>query len=161
MGTDFFGIFFTLTWVFYSNELIHGDFLGYFNIFGQIWMIKVTISTLLPIGLGVSAFFLVGFWIMLFAILLNPGFSSRHGERRIGYTFLWIVFAPIITILGAFVACLFAEVFCFGLLAVFVFVFSTSRIKSLPKQSVRNVLSSILTFLSNGSDKIVRVLAVN
>ena len=35
---DFFGIFFTLSWVFYSNDSIHGNFFGYFNIFGTIWL---------------------------------------------------------------------------------------------------------------------------
>ena len=46
--TDFFGIFFTLTWVFYTNDSIHGDFFGYFNIFGTIWLYKFAISNYFP-----------------------------------------------------------------------------------------------------------------
>ena len=55
--TDFFGIFFTLTWVFYSHDSIHGDFLGYFNIFGEIFFWKFAISILLPVALAVTVFF--------------------------------------------------------------------------------------------------------
>ena len=47
--TDFFGIFFTLTWIFYSNDAIESEYFGYFNIFGIIWWYKFAISTYLSL----------------------------------------------------------------------------------------------------------------
>ena len=89
--TDFFGIFFTLTWVFYSSDAIHGNFLGYFNIFGQIWMYKFMIATLLPVSLGLMVFFLFAFWVMYFALLCDPEFD-RDPCIRFGYSSLWFIF---------------------------------------------------------------------
>ena len=64
--TDFFGIFLTLTWVFYNNDMIDGDFLGYFNIFGTIWIWKFGIATLLPVAL-----LLIGFLCSCYCICVD------------------------------------------------------------------------------------------
>ena len=34
--TDFFSIFFVVSWIFLSNDYINGDFLGYFSIVGEL-----------------------------------------------------------------------------------------------------------------------------
>merc|ERR1719295_1793756 len=47
--SDFFSIFFIVSWIFLSNDHINGDFLGIFNIFGEIWCWKVMIA-ILPVG---------------------------------------------------------------------------------------------------------------
>ena len=70
--TDFFCIFFTLTWVFYADDNIHGDFLGYFNIFGQIWLYKFGISTVIPVAFGLLLYICCGYWF-LFIIIICDG----------------------------------------------------------------------------------------
>ena len=90
--TDFFGIFFTLTWVFYTNDNIHGDFLGYFNIFGAIWIWKFGISVLVPAAVGVAVFVLFGNWGLLLAICCDPSMMSRDQTERMGYGCLWLMF---------------------------------------------------------------------
>ena len=88
--TDFFGIFFTLTWVFYSNNNIEGNFLGYFSIFGEIWFWKFAISTLFPVGLVSSLFFVVGLWVTYFAFLCIDGFVAGSLIARCGWSCFWL-----------------------------------------------------------------------
>ena len=93
--TDFFGIFFTLSWVFYQNEYIHGDFLKEFNILGQVWVYKVFIAILPPIGVVMTGFFGFGFWIIwLWLILGSDGFYNCCGT-----SYLWLSFGMKIFIL--------------------------------------------------------------
>merc|ERR1719499_3085132 len=42
--TDFFSIFFIVSWLFLSNEHINGEFLGYFSVIGEVWCWKVMIE---------------------------------------------------------------------------------------------------------------------
>merc|ERR1711879_816168 len=44
--TDFFSIFFIVSWLFLSNEHINGEFLGYFSVIGEVWCWKVMIGVL-------------------------------------------------------------------------------------------------------------------
>merc|ERR1719499_2606690 len=46
--TDFFSIFFVVSWIFLSNDHIDGDFVGYFSIIGQVWCWKVIFGVLPP-----------------------------------------------------------------------------------------------------------------
>ena len=87
MVTDFFGIFFTLTWVFYSSDVIVGDYLGYFNIFGYIWIWKVGLSIGIPVAIGLLAFFFWGFWYLLYEEL-NHGCDANF----VGFCCLWTIF---------------------------------------------------------------------
>ena len=89
--TDFFGIFFTLTWVFYTNDNIHGDLFGYFNIFGAVWLYKFAISTLLPVALGTAVFLSVVYIFGCGVFLFDP-ISSNTPAERCGWTLLWIIF---------------------------------------------------------------------
>ena len=70
---DFFGIFWTISWVFYNtdihllsdNQLNWSAFINSFNFIGQLWIYKM-ISTLIPITLLVGTALLVGFVCVLF-----------------------------------------------------------------------------------------------
>ena len=86
--TDFFGIFFTLTWVFYSHDNIHGDFLGYFSIFGEIWIWKFAISTLIPVGFALVVFFGFGYWFMYYLWLCH---TTDNKLSSFGLGCLWII----------------------------------------------------------------------
>ena len=91
--TDFLGIFFTCTWVFYSNDDIHGDFLGYFNIFGEIWFWKFAISTLVPCALATIVYFLAVVPVLFFGILFTTGHGSGTNQcDKCGYSILWLIF---------------------------------------------------------------------
>ena len=90
--TDFFGIFFTLTWVFYTNDNIHGDFLGYFNIFGAIWLWKFAVVTLLPLALASFVFFGCAYLVMAIAMLFDGGKCSCE---NICWTLLWLIIGMI------------------------------------------------------------------
>ena len=89
--TDFFGIFFTLTWVFYSNDNIHGDFLGYFNIIGEIWFWKFSISVLFPVAVPTVIFFGFVYWFI--AIYLVCMFIKENDlPSAIFLTLCWLIF---------------------------------------------------------------------
>ena len=88
--TDFFGIFFTLTWVFYHDDNIPGDFLGYFNIFGEIWLWKFAISTAIPVAFALFVFFSVGYWFMYCLFLCDPDFDD-NACVRCGFSCMWII----------------------------------------------------------------------
>ena len=88
MVTDFFGIFFTLTWVFYATDVIHGEYWGYFNIFGYIWIWKVVASIFFPVSLGLLAFFGYGFWYMLYEEWRDMG----TGCECLGFSVAWVIF---------------------------------------------------------------------
>ena len=47
----FYFSFFSLSWVFYSDDSIHGDLFAHFSIFGEAWLWKFGIATLLPISI--------------------------------------------------------------------------------------------------------------
>ena len=79
--TDFFGVFFILIWVFYTNDNIHGNFFGYFNIFGAIWLWKFAISTLLPVTLALIAFFCFGYFVMCCLACYDPHGRNALSER--------------------------------------------------------------------------------
>eukprot|EP01083_Nonionella_stella_P220767 789499_1 len=158
--TDFFGIFFTLTWVFYSHNSIHGEFLGYFNILGQIWMYKFAISTLLPVVFGLVMFFGFAYWFVYCGMLCDPEFD-RSLRVRVGWSSLWLTLSPILAVLCAFAACLAGEVFCFSILAMAVYAFGTDRIQNSRSDHTAELVGLMLDFISNGNDKRLRVLAIN
>eukprot|EP01083_Nonionella_stella_P175608 612025_1 len=90
--TDFFGIFFTLTWVFYSHDSLSTHLFGYFNIFGMIWLVKTTISVLFPVALGLALFFLFGYWFG-FGLIIYENIINRANERyckALGRCLLWL-----------------------------------------------------------------------
>lgn len=96
--TDFFAIFFTLTWVFYSNPLIFGYFGGYSNIFGFVWFCKLTLTTLLPVALAMIIFFGCGYWFLYCAFLCDPQLHNK-ASARCGFSFVWCCLSPIMAIL--------------------------------------------------------------
>eukprot|EP01084_Bolivina_argentea_P035472 65805_1 len=126
--TDFFGIFFTLTWVFYSHDSFSTHLFGYFNIFGTVWLVKTSVSILFPITLGFVLFALFGYWFG-FGFIIHDRRRSLDQCKTVRYCLLWMVFSPICAILGAFCVALAAEVLCFAIFAFFVFVVSTDRIR--------------------------------
>ena len=86
--TDFFGIFFTVTWVFYTNDDIHGEFLGYFSIFGEIWIWKFVISTLFPVAVGLIIFFGCIYWFWGFVFLFDR--DENDAVEGCGYGCIWL-----------------------------------------------------------------------
>ena len=90
--TDFFGIFFTFSWVFYSNDAIHGEYYGYFNVFGLIWIWKFAISILFPISLFLIIFFGFVYWFFGFLIMYDPE-SDDGCCKKCFMSLLWFIFS--------------------------------------------------------------------
>eukprot|EP01083_Nonionella_stella_P233726 823201_1 len=158
--TDFFGIFFTLTWVFYSHDSIHGDFMGYFNIFGQIWIYKFVISSLFPVAIGLFVFF--GFvYLFVYCGILFDTRDPASTLIKCGRGCLWFVFAPIMALLCGFAACLAFEVFCFSFFASAVYLFGTYRIEQHTSKHTSELVGLIFDFIFDGDDKCLRVLSIN
>eukprot|EP01083_Nonionella_stella_P114976 340421_1 len=161
--TDFFGIFFTLTWVFYSHGSLSGEWFGYFNVFGTIWLWKTFVSVLFPIALVLVLFFLIGYWIVFLFIVDDE--SDRC--KAFGYCLLWLVFGPMCAILFAFCTALAAEVLCFSIIAFFIFAVSTDRIRGYAKTRVGDIISFMLNFIANTNeingeaDRMIRISAIN
>ena len=155
--TDFFGIFFMLSWSFYSNESIPGNFLGYFNIFGAIWLWKVAISVLLPIAFTLVAAIIIGFPLTFLTIIFDDSIN----------TMVWlcvlICFGPIIAIMLALMIGLGAEVFCFTIFAILVYKNCTERVSRYDKTNVGKVINAMVKFIADGPGKyrVIRLLAVN
>ena len=155
--TDFFGIFFTLTWVFYSNDLIHGEFLGYFNIFGQIWIWKFFISVLIPVGLGIIAaviYSIVGAFVLI---------KEDGGCWAIGWICAGLCFGPILLCLGVVAACLGGEVFCYTLFAVFIYEYCTERIVDYDSHDSVININWMVRFISSApkNERVLRIVAIN
>merc|ERR1719334_211676 len=66
--TDFFSIFFVVSWIFLSNDYINGQFLGHFSIIGEIWCWKVFIAIVPFFVFGFLSYVLFAFWLMLYGI---------------------------------------------------------------------------------------------
>eukprot|EP01083_Nonionella_stella_P114975 340418_1 len=164
--TDFFGIFFTLTWVFYSHDSLSGEWFGYFNIFGVIWLWKITISVLLPVALVLIIFCLIGYWMTFVGIISDSVGNNNVKCKTFGYCLLWLMFGPLCAILCAFCASLAGEVLCFAILAIFVFGVSTDRIRAYDTTEVGDIISFMLGFIANTTngvynDRIIRISVIN
>eukprot|EP01083_Nonionella_stella_P235939 829138_1 len=165
--TDFFGIFFTLTWVFYSHDSLNNHLFGYFNIFGMIWLLKTAVSILLPVALALTVFFLVGYLSGLGFIIMQMIIDMQYPSycEAFGYSLLWLTFAPVCAILFAFCASLAAEVLCFAIIALLVYSISTDRIEAYDTTQVGEVIEFVLSFIANTNngkhDRMIRILSVN
>ena len=61
----------------------------------------------------------------------------------------------------AFGACLGCELFCFSIIALIVFDYGSNRVISFEQENVHEMVSLILSFIQRGSDKKLRIIAVN
>ena len=158
---DFFGIFFTFCWVFYSNEeLMSGSFLGYFTIIGQVWIYKILISVL-PFVVG-----MIVFWMLFYVWdVINDICDYDNCCYNICTALFWLFCATSGFLIGCCVVFIALEVFCFTIVAFLVFCIVTQRWEDFDGNNAEKV-KHIANFIEDGSskwgnnDKIVRVLAV-
>ena len=149
--TDFFGIFFILSWAFYSNEHIYGEYYGFFNIFGIVWFWKFVISVASIAATGCVLFALFGYWVLIGLFLYHEG---------ILLAFIWCCLGPILCVIIAFGTCLALEVMCFGLVAFGIFKLSTSTIHQWGSDNTSATVEWMLEFISNAKYKPFGMLAV-
>ena len=166
--TDFFSIFFIVSWIFLSNDYINGDFLGYFSIIGELWCIKVGISIIPPLVAIVVLWILVGFWV--FFHRRYDGQSDCPCWLLFIYLLLCVIFLNGAFVIGfsifAVVVGLFAEIFCFSIIAWFVAVHLTSDRWKYESEVESNALKQMLDFVENAAphienDRVVRMLCLN
>ena len=158
---DFFGIFFTLTWVFYTNDnLLQPVFLGYFSIIGQMWIYKIMIS-ICPIVVGGILLWLTYFMLK---ILAEDIWYSGHTDSfctKFCWTLFIIIFGTIGVILAAPFGFIGIEIFCFSLMAFIVYSFSTLRWANYTKKLVNDTINEMLQFILKKDNRNVRILVAN
>ena len=161
---DFFGIFFILTWVFYTNDtLLKPQFLNSFSIIGQIWFYKCIISVA-PIVFLTTLWYIITYWPWIINdIWTHSGTKCSKFGWSVFVTISGAVFVTIAMGVG-FIA---IEIFCFGFLALLMHAFFTKRWRDRHQKSINDKLSNIIRFVSNASiwngnnDRILRILAIN
>eukprot|EP01084_Bolivina_argentea_P109400 195557_1 len=165
--TDFFSIFFVVSWVFLDNEYIRGDFLGQFSIIGQIWCWKVIIAIIPPIVFVAIAYLTGGMWFLIYEIWRSNNDQPVYCRIMLILLFLTggnaiIVFGYCI---GAVIAFIFFEILSFTFVALFIWMFLSLDRWDYSDRKISNIISELLYFVSNGSmkhnDKIVRILSIN
>ena len=162
---DFFGVFFTLSWVFYTNDtLLQPVFWGYFSIIGQLWCFKLFVSIVPLIILGLLYWFLGYVWYLLYSLWFD---SSEELHAKFGFTFLVVVCGTFAVLVGAGVAFICLEIFCFAFFAFTLFLFLTLRWREYTEKNVSDTINGMISFISaagicncNG-DRKLRLLAVN
>ena len=167
--SDFFSIFFLVSWVFLSNEYINGNFLGYFSIIGQLWIYKVLISIIPPIICIPILYILFGFWFILYQLYDNGRRYAAFWETS-SRIIAFITCGNILAVLGYcvffIVGSLLCEIFCFSIFGAFVFFILTMPRWDYNDEIVSYTVKEMLNFISNSSngienDRIVRILCLN
>ena len=160
--TDFFGIFFVLSWVFYTNEIfLQPVFLKYFSIIGAIWCWKVIIGILPIIAVSILAWLTYFFWNMLYEDIYV---SYYNMPEKIGYTLLLIIFTVIGIPIGSCLGFLVLEIVCFTSMAIIVYKYSTNRWNNSWHYLSTNRVNQIIDFMKkseNRHDEMLRLLAIN
>ena len=162
---DFFGIFFTLTWVFYTNDdLLQPVFWGYFSIIGQIWIYKVLIGIVPFVILGILSWFFYFYFEMVCSEIWYT-YNGQHNTTNCTKIFQSILFFIVGTI-GVFVAApigfLGLEIFNFSLFALVVFFECTDRFANYSKPQVNQLINGSIKFISkNRMWRRIRILAIN
>ena len=165
--TDFFSIFFIVSWIFLSNDYINGNFLNYFSFVAEMWFYKVGISILPPILAAPVAYVLFGFWFAIYEIWRGNEYEPWWFQIMIILAF--VIFGNGLLVAGYFIAAvvfgLLAEIFCFTIVAGFVFIFLTADRWDYQTKTVSKVVKEMLDFISDASytknDRIIRILCLN
>eukprot|EP01084_Bolivina_argentea_P255195 429150_1 len=167
--TDYFGVFFIITWLFYHHDYIQQGFLGYFDIiFVDIWFYKCAITVLLPATLVIVVFFGVIYWLVsCLNFLTVEHITDESTLFKTCLVICWMILTPFIiafTIIFVFVACIIPEIICFSIPAFVIYDGSTSRVDNgyysiIAEQNI----SLILHFLISGKhrNRGLRILAIN
>eukprot|EP01084_Bolivina_argentea_P087743 158472_1 len=164
--TDFFSVFFIVSWIFVSNEYINADFLGNFSLIAEIWCIKMAVAIVLPIACMPIFWFAFAMWCVIYVIFNE---MEVHCCCKFVFLFLFLTLgnalAAILYCMFAFLATLFAEILSFSFVAVFIWGILTVDNWNYTDQVSANAISEFLFFVSNGSnkhnDKLIRISSIN
>ena len=165
--TDFFGIFFILSWVFYSNDtLLQPEFIGYFTIIGEIWFYKIMISV------GPCIIIIPSWWVITFLPGAVKGYADDFktdncNDRCWDICMIILIFigGGIFVLIACAVGFIAIEIFCFSFLALALWLLSTQRWDGYAKQTKNEKLNGMLKFVFKSAccsknDRKFRILAV-
>eukprot|EP01084_Bolivina_argentea_P202464 345925_1 len=159
---DFFGIFFTLSWVFYSNDtLLVGDFIGYFTFIGEIWFYKILVSVVPCI------ICMILFWSLYYVWIILGDIADGNCLYNTCVILFWGICVTAAVLLMCAVAFIAIEVFCFTFIAYIVYVTMTKRWTKFESKEVNESIKAMLNFMSSSSrkygnnDTVIRVMAIN
>ena len=172
--TDFFSIFFIVSWIFLSNDDINGNFLGYFSILGEIWIFKVGMSIALPCIAGAVVYCIIG-WPFV-AYFFWSCYSDNNDDcmciAQFLFVLLWLIFGntlifSLYCILSIIIGLLF-EILCFSHIALFVYKILTDDRWFYEHKDMAKQISEMINFISNASntrsvknDRIMRIICIN
>eukprot|EP01084_Bolivina_argentea_P113897 202898_1 len=161
---DFFGIFFTLSYVFYtSDKLLQPVYHGYFTIIGQIWLYKVLISIIPIIIIAIMYWFLYKMWVIIIHDW-SPNSTCFKNFCSTAFYSLGGSFGVLIAVFVGFIA---LEIFCFSFLALILFFGSTKRWMLYKHETVTQTVNSFIHFVgkskcyNKNNDRILRIIAIN
>ena len=153
-----------MSWVFYSNdELLTGEFFGYFSFIGEIWIYKLVIS-IAPV---VCCMFVYWSCYYVWDIIVEVTDDGASVCYNVSIILFWLICASLAVILMCVVSFIALEVFCYTFLAFINYQVSTNRWSGFQSQSVSVAIKTIIDFIQNASssngknDKILRILAIN
>ena len=167
MITDFFGIFFVLSWVFYTNDtFLQPVFLRCFSIIGEIWCWKVIIGIFPVITVGILSWLTYFLWIILDEEVWRrtPSWLDRTMSEKVGYTILLLLVTPIGIVIGSCVGFLVLEIVCFTAFAFIVWKYCTNRWLHYSHFLVNHRVNAMIDFMAKSKDKddeMLRILAIN
>ena len=161
--TDFFSIFFVVSWTFLSNDYINGDFLGHFSIIGEVWCWKV--MGIVPFfALVWIIYFCYEIWAMLFGFLTAQSSCLVKCGNISLFLCANVMILSMMTI-GSVIGMLLAEIVCFSFVAVIIFICCTADRWEYHDKNIAKVLKVLHGFISEASfgnnDRVIRILAVN
>ncbi len=165
--TDFFSIFFVVSWIFLSNEYVNGNFLGYFSVIGEVWGWKVTLSLICPLIFIAIAYLSVAMWLILCNIIKSNRDEKYWFQLLMPILFLTLGNAALIFVycVAAFIIFLILEIVCFSIMAGFIWLFLTVDRWDYTEQKIADIIKKLLYFIGGASymnnDRIIRILCVN
>ena len=162
---DFFGIFFTLTWVFYTNDnLLKPVFWGYFSVIGQIWCYKVMIGIVPVVIVGILLWFTYGIGksFVKCNIVCKDYDSGLDVCCKVFFGLSVVICGSIGVILLTPVGFIALETFLFAFIAYGIYAQSTSRWENHDTKQVNNLINEMLEVISSTkNDRIMRILSFN
>ena len=152
--TDFFAIFFVLSFVFYTGDDINDDIIG---ILRNIWIYKMYIFTIPTCFICSIPIFIWGIGVVGYQLEINRRFY-RYAISALFITPLWA--------LGMILGTMILEIFCYTFIAYLVYKLSHGRIPSTKSAStwikiVNWIKTKNGSFLSSSSDVLTRICCVN
>ena len=132
---------------------------------GELWCWKIIVSIIPPIVTVLVGWVVLGYWIVLCWIFQENKSCSNRFLLVISLTVLGNVLFFAGFCIFSVVAGLFAEIFCFSIIAAFIFIALTANRWDYRTEATFDMINEMLDFISGAAkthnDTIIRILCIN